>query len=118
MKNLSPLSIFNISLPKGTSELIGWRRFQSTKLDSELHFGDAYRNQSMGAVAGDFDGDGCIDIFVANYQQRNTLLVGNCQGDFAPAEAGQATEFETYSAQVVALDADGDGHLDIFEACR
>ena len=74
MKNLSPLSIFNISLPKGTSELIEWRRFQSTKLDSELHFGDAYRNQSMGAVAGDFDGDGCIaDRFgTTTYASRAT----------------------------------------------
>ena len=102
----------------GTSKLIGWRKFQSTKLESELHFGDAYRNQSMSSVAGDFDGDGCIDIFVANYQQRNTLLIGDCQGGFVPAEAGQATEFETYSAQVVAFDVDGDGDLDIFEACR
>jgi len=74
--------------------------------------------KGLGVVAADFDGDGWIDLYVANDTTRNFLYRNNKNGTFSDvtltsgtgyspegqAEAGMGTD---------AADYDGDGRLDI-----
>lgn len=76
------------------------------------------QGKGLGVVAADFDGDGLVDIYVANDSVRNFLLKNNGDGSFSDmtfvsgtgynsqgeAEAGMGTD---------AADYDGDGRLDI-----
>lgn len=74
--------------------------------------------ESVGVAAGDFDGDGDIDLYVANkFQGRaNELLINDGSGNFTSVAGGDAT-FVAISSRldcVVTCDLDGDGDLDIF----
>lgn len=67
--------------------------------------------QSLGAAVGDLDGDGYLDIFVANIG-TNQILTNDGSGGFTDADAtgGHA------STDVAIGDLDGDGDLDVFVA--
>jgi hypothetical protein len=79
----------------------------------------AQRGNGLGVVAGDYDGDGWIDIFVANDTTPNFLYRNQGNGTFADVallsgvavasdgrpRAGMGTDFGDY---------DGDGDLDLF----
>jgi enediyne biosynthesis protein E4 len=73
---------------------------------------------TMGSVFGDYDNDGCIDLYLATGGQyeieANRLLKGNCDGTFTDvtAKAGVGLKAFTYSASFV--DYDNDGHLDLY----
>ncbi len=73
---------------------------------------------TMGSVFGDFDNDGCQDLYLANGGQyeieANILFKGNCDGTFTDvtAKAGVGLKAFTYSASWV--DYNNDGKLDLY----
>lgn len=73
---------------------------------------------TMGSVFGDYDNDGCVDLYLATggtYEiEPNRLFKGNCDGTFADVSeaAGVALKQFTYGASWV--DYDRDGFLDIY----
>jgi hypothetical protein len=78
-------------------------------IDSGQSLGDA---SSKDVVLGDFDGDGDLDVFVANYG-ANKVWLNDGSGTFT--DSGQ--NLGTSDSYCVALgDVDGDGDLDAFVA--
>lgn len=70
--------------------------------------------QGMGAAAGDFDGDGRIDVFVtgvgANHLFRN---LGRGRFEDVTEAAGVTAPENTWSTGATWIDYDGDGRLDL-----
>jgi len=73
---------------------------------------------TMGSVFGDYNNDGCQDLYLANGGQyeieANRLFKGNCDGTFVDVtdQAGVGLKDFTYSASFV--DYDNDGDLDLY----
>ena len=66
---------------------------------------------SRGSVMGDVDGDGDLDIYVANYNGQNNLWINDGNGSFTASNIdGDAGD----SWGPVMGDVDGDGDLDIY----
>ncbi len=77
---------------------------------------------TIGAVAGDLDGDGDLDMVHANlahpfyyhFSDKTMVLVNDGTGDFADEAADRGIYYrETHSSPVL-LDAENDGDLDLF----
>lgn len=68
----------------------------------------------MGAVAGDYDGDGDPDLFVTGYPRNR--LYRNDGGRFTDATKEAGVEGDGWSTGAALLDYDGDGRLDLFVA--
>ncbi|MGO9273506.1 MAG: beta strand repeat-containing protein [Terriglobia bacterium] len=63
-------------------------------------------------VVGDFNGDGKLDLAVANYYNSTlTILLGDGTGNFTPTSVSPATGLDPFS--VTAGDFNGDGKLDL-----
>lgn len=111
----SPNSL-NAPLPDRLYRNEGHGRFTETSAQAGMR--SAFGN-GLGVVAGDFDGDSWVDIFVANDQMPNQLWRNQRDGTFVDvamavgcavdsngkAKAGMGTH---------AADADDDGDLDLF----
>ena len=71
----------------------------------------------MGVAAGDFDNDGCVDLYLTN-RGPNQLFRNNCDGTFTevpPTRAGVAGASEgNWSVSAAWVDYDRDGWLDLF----
>ncbi len=67
----------------------------------------------MGAAAGDFDGDGRLDLYVTAYG-RNILYRNNGDGTFADVTAKAGVAAPGWSTCAVWFDYDADGRLDLF----
>ncbi|HEX3557653.1 MAG TPA: CRTAC1 family protein [Pyrinomonadaceae bacterium] len=67
----------------------------------------------MGVAAGDYDGDGWVDLFVTAYG-RNILYHNNHDGTFTDVTAKAGITSPGWSTCAVWFDYDGDGKLDLF----
>ncbi len=73
----------------------------------------------MGTIAGDFDDDGDMDIFVANDSERNFLFQNDGTGTFREvgAQVGVAFDYQGHALGSMGVDAgdfNNDGRLDLF----
>ena len=88
-----------------------------------FHFADVTASVGLvesgpvtGSIAFDFDGDGWIDIAVGRYGQPNRLYRNLGGSAFIEVAAAQGVADQWNTWQVVALDCDGDGRLDIYSS--
>lgn len=77
------------------------------------------RNYSLGAVSGDFNGDGWADIYVACDRTPSILYINQRDGTFADEAVLRGVAFDEHGEAlsgmgVAAGDTDGDGRDDIF----
>ncbi len=73
--------------------------------------GDA--GYGMGAVAGDYDGDGDTDIYVVNFGP-DVLLRNNGDGTFTDVTRAAGIESPLWGSSAAFFDADLDGDLDLY----
>jgi len=79
-------------------------------------YGGAF-GYGLGVVASDFDGDGCIDLYVANdFQEDDFLYHNNCNGTFTEIGAAAMPHTSRSSMGVDAADFNNDGRPDLFSA--
>ncbi|HIA28572.1 MAG TPA: CRTAC1 family protein [Planctomycetes bacterium] len=67
----------------------------------------------MGAVAGDIDNDGDLDLYVSNYGP-DRLFRNDGAGNFTDITAEAGIAVDGWSSSALFLDVDGDGFLDIY----
>ena len=67
----------------------------------------------MGAAAGDFDNNGCVDLYVTNLGS-NQLLKNNCDGTFTDVTRQSRAASPGWSVSAAFVDVDRDGWLDLF----
>jgi hypothetical protein len=76
--------------------------------------GDA--GYGLGVVAGDYDSDGDLDLYISNFG-RNVLYVNNGDGTFHDGTAqAKLRLLETFGAGSAFFDMDADGDLDLYSA--
>ena len=68
---------------------------------------------SIGVAAGDYDGDGWVDLYLAN-AGPNHLLRNNGDGTWTDVTAAAGADDRRFSATTVFFDYDADGRLDLF----
>src|SRR5499427_1538126 len=75
------------------------------------------RGYGMGVAVGDFDNDGCVDVFITHFGAPNQLFHNNCDGTFTDvtAKAGVAGSGK-WGASATFFDYDRDGWLDLYVA--
>ncbi len=74
------------------------------------------RGASVSSSWGDYDNDGDLDLFVANYDQNNSLYQNNSDGTFTKIMDATITNHLGYSLGCSWGDYDNDGDLDLFVA--
>ncbi|HWE39422.1 MAG TPA: VCBS repeat-containing protein, partial [Isosphaeraceae bacterium] len=78
--------------------------------------GVGFRGFSQGLAAGDFDGDGFVDLVLANLGPC-VLYLNNGDGSFRDASKGSGLDVDGWWTSAAPLDYDGDGDLDLY-VCR
>jgi hypothetical protein len=73
----------------------------------------AVRGYAMGAAAGDFDNNGCVDLYVTNLE-RSQMFRNNCDGTFTDVSKASGAESSGWSVSAAFVDFDRDGWLDLF----
>jgi hypothetical protein len=71
------------------------------------------RGYGMGVATGDFNNDGCIDLYLTNFG-TNQLLRNNCDGTFTDVSAPSRTNQTGWSVSAAFVDYDRDGWLDLY----
>ena len=75
---------------------------------------------NTGAVMGDVNGDGLLDIYVCavvginGFDGYNELFINNGDSTFTESAGKYGLDFDTYSSNAAFLDYDKDGDLDIY----
>jgi hypothetical protein len=75
---------------------------------------------NTGAVMGDINGDGLLDIYVSavvginGFNGHNELFINNGDETFTESAAKYGLDFETFSSNAAFLDYDLDGDLDMY----
>lgn len=68
----------------------------------------------LGVVASDLDGDGCMDLYVANdFQENDFLYHNNCNGTFTETITTATKHTSRFSMGVDAADFNNDGRPDL-----
>ena len=75
--------------------------------------GIAAPGYGMGVATGDFNNDGCVDLYLTNLGP-NQLLRNNCNGTFTDVSKPSGTGDPSWSVSTSFLDYDRDGWLDLF----
>jgi hypothetical protein len=75
--------------------------------------GIASRGYGMGAATGDFDNDGCVDLYLTSLGP-NQLFRNNCNGTFSDVSKHSRTDDPSWTVSASFLDFDRDGWLDLF----
>ena len=75
--------------------------------------GIVVRGYAMGTAAGDFDNNGCVDLYVTNLE-RSQLFRNNCDGTFSDVSRASGAESAGWSVSAAFVDYDRDGWLDLF----
>ncbi len=88
-------------------------RGDGTFADVSRASGLALLGRGMGALFFDVEGDGDLDLFVANYGE-NTLCLNDGHGRFVRAPASACVVSDRWHAAVSAADYDRDGDLDLY----
>ena len=90
--------------------------------DTVLRFADVTERSGiqaleygMGAAAGDFNNDGCVDLYLTNFGP-NQLFRNTCNGTFDEVGRQSGVSDESWSVSAAFLDYDRDGWLDLFVA--
>jgi enediyne biosynthesis protein E4 len=116
---------FGSRTPNPESRSSGSRLFQNdltVNADGTrtLHFTDVTersgivsRGYGMGVAAGDFNNDGCVDLYLTSLGP-NQLFRNNCNGTFADVSKQSRTDDSSWSVSSAFLDYDRDGWLDLF----
>ena len=71
---------------------------------------------SRGVAWGDYDGDGDLDLYVANYNAPNRLYRNEGDGTFTEVGAIVGVDHQARGEGVAWVDVDGDGRLDLYLA--
>jgi len=75
--------------------------------------GIAVHGYAMGAATGDFNNDGCVDLYVTNLE-RSQLFRNDCDGSFTDVSTESGAENRGWSVSAAFVDYDRDGWLDLF----
>ena len=86
----------------------------------ELHFTDVTdksgitaTDYGMGAATGDFNNDGCVDLYLTNFG-TNRLYRNNCDGTFSDVSQASGVGDPGWSVSAAFVDYDRDGWLDLY----
>ena len=71
------------------------------------------RRYGMGVAAGDYDNDGCVDLYLTNFGP-NQLFRNNCDGTFTDVSRASGVADDGWSVPAAFVDIDRDGWLDLF----
>jgi hypothetical protein len=77
--------------------------------------GIAVRGYAMGVATGDYNNDGCVDLYVTNLE-RSQLFRNDCHGRFTDVSIDSRAENRGWSVSAAFVDYDRDGWLDLFVA--
>jgi hypothetical protein len=75
--------------------------------------GIAVHGYAMGAATGDFNNDGCVDLYVTNLE-RSQLFRNRCDGTFTDVSTESGAASRGWSVSAAFVDYDRDGWLDLF----
>jgi len=90
---------------------LGDGRFEDVTVAAGL----ASEDWGMGCVAGDVDGDGDADLYLANFG-RNRLYLNDGRASFRETGGLSGVDDPRWSTAAALADPDGDGDLDLFVA--
>jgi len=106
--------------PVGPSALSSRLFRNDLKPGQPLHFTDVTaasgivtRGYAMGVATGDFNNDGCVDLYVT-VLGPNQLFRNNCDGTFTDVSKQSGTDDAGWSISATFFDYDRDGYLDLF----
>ena len=105
--------IFLASGPKENAlfrQTADWK-FENVAPDAGLDGGEQW---SVGCSAFDIEGDGDLDIVVANYLTANQLFINNGDGTFTEGAKAAGLDAIDASHTLAPCDYDGDGDLDLY----
>lgn len=81
---------------------------------SRTYYRCSVDRNSGGAAAGDFDGDGHVDLFVTRYENTDILFRNRGDGTFDDVSASAGFNANERTNGAAWVDADNDGDLDLY----